>query len=260
MPHRKALQQQRDGQSNLTYAVHDCRSRTMTCMRMAVGKQPAAATWSCHLWWCPQLHVSQSGQWSPELPTVAPKVLKTQIRKLCHLAWAFSTFCLEHAASGPVAAKIFLQQAGNEEHRSLWTISCLTRSVSSSSPCYLSMVISGCGGVDLRAHSRIARQGLPTTCHSCFLRPVSNLHHLKEVLLSPAKSLPYVMDERWYLSSATLCHAIPAETWINGAFRRIKKEATCSWAGVLMWLLRGLETQFFITGKAFLNWMNFKYI
>jgi len=30
-------------------------------------------------------------------------------------------------------------------------------------------------------------------------------------------------DERWYLFSATLCHAIPAETWINGAFRRIKK-------------------------------------
>ena len=87
------------------------------------------------------------------------------------------------------------------------------------------MVISGCGGVDLRAHSRIARQGLPTTCHSCFLRPVSNLHHLKEVLLSPAKYLSCVMDEdeRWYLFSATLCHAIPAETWINGAFRRIKK-------------------------------------
>jgi hypothetical protein len=40
------------------------------------------------------------------------------------------------------------------------------------------------------------------------------------------------MDERWYeyLSSATLAlyHAIGAKTWINGAFRRIKKEATCS--------------------------------
>jgi hypothetical protein len=25
------------------------------------------------------------------------------------------------------------------------------------------------------------------------------------------------------ISSATLCHAIPAKTWINGAFRQIKK-------------------------------------